>query len=72
MADSKAPAVQISYDYDQAAQATGHSKDVIRRAVNAGDLPVRYPTSKPVIRAADLQAWIDRAPTERPLPGTRK
>lgn len=70
MASSKAPT--ISLDFDQAAEATGHSKDVIRRAVNAGELPVRYPTSKPVIRFVDLVAWIDSAPTERPLPGTSK
>jgi hypothetical protein len=55
----------ISYDIPSAAIATGHSESVIRRAIRAGDLIPRYPTSKPVIRAVDLQAWIDRAPTER-------
>lgn len=57
---------KIAYDVDQAADATSHSKDVIRRAIRAGELVARYPTSKPVIRAEDLQAWIDRSPTERP------
>lgn len=59
----------IAYGYHDAAAAAGVSIDVIRRAVRAGDLTPRYPTSKPVIRAIDLQAWIDRAPTEKPEKG---
>lgn len=58
-----------SFEYHDAAAHVGVSVDVIRRAVRAGDLTPRYPTSKPVIRAADLQAWIDRAPTEKPEKG---
>lgn len=56
----------IAYDMEGAGEATGHSKDVIRRAVRAGDLPVHYPTSKPVILADDLRAWIERSPSESP------
>lgn len=61
----------VSFDYTGAAAATGFSEDVIRRAVNAGDLTVRYPSiagralSKPVIEADELQRWIAAGATER-------
>lgn len=69
-----APIVQIrpvSLDYTGASVATGASIDTIRRAVNAGDLEVHYPTvngraiSKPLILTADLHAWVERGKTER-------
>lgn len=61
----------VSFDYNGASQATGASRDVIIRAVRAGDLPVHYPQvdgktiAKPLILAADLQAWVARGKTER-------
>ncbi len=55
----------ISVDYTGAAEMTGVSIDVIRRAVRAGDLVPRYPTSKPVLLVEDLRAWVLRAPTEK-------
>lgn len=55
----------VSYNYDGAAAATGYSSDVIRRAVRSGELVAHYPTSRPVILAADLLAWVTRSPTER-------
>ncbi len=55
----------ISVDYTGAAAMTGVSIDVIRRAVRAGDLVPRYPTSKPVLLVEDLRAWVLRAPTEK-------
>jgi len=55
----------LSYSIAGAASATGVSQDVIRRAIRAGDLPVRYPTSRPVILAPDLEAWLHAAPAER-------
>jgi hypothetical protein len=58
-------ALPISVDYKSAAEMTGHSVDVIRRAVRAGDLTPRYPTAKPVLLVEDLRAWVLRAPTER-------
>lgn len=57
-------AARISYNIDGAAQATGYSADVIRRAIRAGEIPTRYPEidgrklSRPVILAADLTAWL--------------
>lgn len=61
----------VSYDYAGAAAATGFSEDVIRRAVNGGDLTVRYVTvagrqvTKPVIEFDELQRWIAAGQTER-------
>lgn len=60
-----------SYSMAGAADEIGVSVDVIRRAVKAGDLPSIYPKvngraiSKPLIRAADLDAWLDAASVER-------
>ena len=55
----------IAYDVKGAAEATGHSVDVVRRAIRSGELTPRYPTSKPVILADDLRRWVASAPTER-------
>lgn len=55
----------ISYTIASAAESTGISTDVIRSAIKAGNLPVRYPTSRPVILAEDLAAWVKAAPTKR-------
>ena len=61
----------VSYDRVGAAAATGVSPDVILRAVNAGDLPVHYPSvdgrqvAKPLILADDLRAWVERGASER-------
>lgn len=56
----------LAFTIDAAAAACGVSPDVIRRAIRTGDLPVKYPTSRPVIRRADLDAWLEAAPDERP------
>ncbi len=65
MKSSLASLAPISVDYHAAAEMTGHSVDVIRRAVRAGDLVPRYPTSKPVLLVEDLRAWVMRSPTEK-------
>lgn len=56
---------RLSYNVSDAAAAVGVSPDVIRRAVRTGDIPVHYPTSRPVILRADLEAWLAATPTER-------
>jgi hypothetical protein len=59
-----------SYTFREAAAVTGYSLDTIRRAVNCGDLTAVYPhvngkpTPKGVIRAAELERWLDDAPTQ--------
>lgn len=61
----------ISYNYQQAANATGYSEDIIRRAVRRGDLVMRYPKvdgrhlSKGVIPRDELVAWVQAGATER-------
>jgi len=55
----------VSYSVKGAAEATGMSQDVIRNAIRAGALVAHYPTSKPLILATDLTAWVTGAPTER-------
>jgi len=61
----------LSYALEGAATAVGVSKDVIQRAIRAGDLEAHYPTiggrpiAKPVLLASELEAWVRRGPTER-------
>ena len=61
----------VSVDAHGAALITGVSVDVIRRAMRAGELPVRFPridgkqVNKPLILADDLRAWVERGDTER-------
>lgn len=65
------PIEAVSFDIPGAGRATGVSSDVIRRAVNAGDLTVHYPeidgqqVAKPLILADDLRAWVASGKTER-------
>lgn len=61
----------VAFDYEGAAAATGLSRDVIARAVRAGDLKAHYPEvdgrqiAKPVIDADDLREWVRRGKTQR-------
>jgi hypothetical protein len=65
------PIAPVSFDAAGAAQASGLSVQVIRRAMRAGDLPVHYPEvdgrqiDKPLIDAEDLRAWVRRGKNER-------
>lgn len=55
----------IAYTVADAAEAVGVSPDVIRRAIRAGAIEVRYPTARPVIPADSLREWFRGLPTER-------
>ena len=57
-------AAKLAYTFAEAAEATGYSIDVIRRAVRTKDLPAKYGTARPVIRHEDLVAWVDAMPDE--------
>lgn len=65
------PVAPVSYDIPGAAAASGVSTDVIRRAVNAGDIEVRYPIvngraiAKPLIEVDELRRWVLAGRTER-------
>ena len=54
----------IALTIKDAAAAVGVSADVIRAAIKRGDLIANYPTSRPVIRVAELDEWLKRRPTE--------
>ena len=61
----------VSFSYETAALATGHSADTIKRAVRSGDLTVRYcevdgrTLTKPVIERDELERWVRAGKTER-------
>lgn len=57
----------IAYTIEGAASATPFSKDLIREAINSGDLVVHYRPGgvHPIILAEDLKDWIRTLPTER-------
>ena len=61
----------VSYDYAGASAATGLSVDILQRAVNAGELAVRYVTvagrviAKPVIERDELARFVGAGTTER-------
>jgi len=57
--------VKIAYTITEAADACGVSEPIIRRAIAAGDITARYPTSRPVIEADELRDWLTTRPTEK-------
>ena len=59
--------MKIAYSLAEAAEATGYSERVIQRALAEHKLLARYANSKPVIKASDLEDWIEKLPTERPV-----
>lgn len=58
--------MKLAYTYAEAAEATGYSERVIRRAVDACDLVARYANTKPVIEASELERWLQSLPTVAP------
>jgi excisionase family DNA binding protein len=56
---------RISYSLDGACKAVGLGPDTLRRAIADGELVAHYLGTKPVIRAVDLDTWIESLPTER-------
>lgn len=58
---------KLAYNYAEAAEATGYSVDVIRRAVRNSELTARYACSKPIILADELNEWLHSLPTEPPV-----
>lgn len=57
----------IAYTIEGAAAATPLSKDLIREAINRGDLVVHYREGgvHPIILEDDLKDWIRTLPTQR-------
>lgn len=55
----------VSYSMRGASAATGLSERSVARAIQAGDLPVRYYGTKPLILFEDLREWIRDLPDEK-------
>lgn len=55
---------QIAYSYEGAGGQLEVSKDMIRRAVDKGDLIPRYIGRLPRISHEDLMAWFESLPEE--------
>lgn len=55
----------VSYTLDGAAEASGIGRTTLERARDAGDLICHYVGRKPVIRAVDLDEWVQSLPTEK-------
>lgn len=58
--------LRLSLTIKEAVRATGISEDILRRAEREGRLPFRYPSTRPVIRLADLDHYIDNCPLDAP------
>lgn len=56
----------VSYSLPGAAEATGIGRTSIDAAIARGDLVVHYIGTKPIVRAADLDDWVQSLPTESP------
>ena len=57
---------QIAFTVAAASKATCVGEDRIREAIKVGDLTPHYVGVKAILRAADLDAWIETLPTEKP------
>ena len=55
----------LSVTVPQAAKLTGISRDILSLAQKRGELIYRYPSSSPVIRLVDLNAYLEALPTHR-------
>lgn len=60
------PTERKAYTLPEAALVAGVSLTVIKDAADSGDLVKRYPTSRPVILASELDDWLKSRPTEKP------
>ncbi|MGO2325943.1 hypothetical protein ACTXIU_00660 [Glutamicibacter arilaitensis] len=55
-----------AYTVQEAAKAYGVSTDTIRSSIKRGDLSAKYPTSRPVLGAKELESWFNSLPDEAP------
>lgn len=55
----------VSYNMAGAIAATGVGETTIKAAIDSGDLIAHYVGVKIVIRAVDLDEWVESLPTER-------
>lgn len=55
-----------AYTAQEAAKSYGVSADTIRAAIKRGDLTAKYPTSRPIIGADEMNSWFEALPSEAP------
>lgn len=56
-----------AYTVQEASKTYGVSPDVLRSHIKAGNLAVKYPSSRPIIGADELRNWFNALPDEAPL-----
>ncbi len=57
---------KLALTYEEAIEATGVSREVLKEAVRKNELIASYPSSRPVFRISELERWLESLPTERP------
>lgn len=56
----------LAYTIPDAAVACAVGETVFREAVERGDVPKRYPSSRPIVLATELQEWLESLPLSPP------
>lgn len=59
--------VPIGYSVEGAGRAVGLSVYPIKEAITRGDLTVHWAGSKRLVKHADLVAWFDALPYDKPV-----
>jgi hypothetical protein len=67
---TRAPRVPLTYSRADAADALGISLPAFDRLVSASQLTPRFIGSKPVFTAAELTAYVESLPYEKPTRDT--
>lgn len=55
-----------AFTIPEAAIVASVGETTLKAATDRGDLPKRYPSSRPIILASDLDKWLESLPTEAP------
>ncbi|GAA3810808.1 hypothetical protein CSO01_20770 [Cellulomonas soli] len=55
----------LAFPLPAAARHAGISIRTLRYAIARGEIAVHRPSSRPVVLATDLQAWLEGAPADR-------
>lgn len=54
------------YTIPEAAAVASIGESTLKAAIDRGDLPRRYPSTRPIILASDLDKWLESLPTQAP------
>jgi hypothetical protein len=64
---SKRDEPKKAYTLVEAARVASVGESTLRAAMDRGDLPKRFPSTRPVVLASDLDKWLESLPTEPPV-----